>query len=155
MKHVALVFCKEAIWGVLSPISFLTEANLQRAISLLENEACDLAYVALDHLDEGKKEAAEKYLSKCVGNLSQKMQAKIFISASTRPYVEALTEYIRHIPGEVSISILARVDEKRYIENAINAVIDVQPIGVGGEKKLPLVFIRGVRATYKPKNALQ
>ena len=140
MKNVALVFGREALFGVFSPISSLTEVNLQKAISLLENDACDFAYIALDHFDREKKELAEKYLDNYVKKLEAKFQARIFISASSRPYMEMFTEYVKQIPEEVCVDILSRMDEKTYIEHAINASIYGQ--STNGKKTMPLVFIR-------------
>lgn len=132
MKRVALVFGKKALIGVFSPISFQTEANFQRAIGLLECQACDFVYVVLDHFDADDKDAAEKYLNSFILHLEQRIQAKIFISASSRPHIEMFTDYIRQIPGEVCVSILARLDEKKRIEHELGiATIHMQyPVGI-------------------------
>lgn len=134
-----LVFCKEALFGVLSPISFLTEANLQKAIDALENRVCDFVYVALDHFDEREKQLSERYLKRYVENLEPGIQSKIFVSASSKPYVEMFAEYVSQIPGEVCVDIFARVDEKNYIENALNAILDTQCAVSKGN--MPLVFV--------------
>jgi hypothetical protein len=123
-KQVVFVYGKKALIGVFSPISFLTEANLQRAISCLKNDSCDFVYIALDHLDAENKQRAEEYLNGYVRNLALNLQTKIFISASSKSYAEMFAEYVRQIPGQTSVSIFARIDEKYCIKGEIIATLN-------------------------------
>ncbi len=143
MKNVALIFAEEALFGIFTPISFLTEANLQKAIGHLENGTCNFVYIALDHFNEEDKKTAEKYLSKYVNNLQPRLQSRIFISASTMPYMEMFMAYISQISGEVGIDILARVAERIRIEQGINAGADDFHVLRRQGSSVPLVFIRG------------
>jgi hypothetical protein len=138
-KHVVFVYGKEARIGIFSPISFLTEANLQRAISCLENGSCDFAYIALDHFVAGNKQRAEEYLNKYVKNLALDLQTKIFISASSKPYMEMFAEYVRQIPGQTSVSIFARIDEKYCIKGEIIATLN--KLWMADDANPALIFI--------------
>lgn len=139
MRHVALLVCKEALFGFSSPISFLTEANLQKAIDFLRNGGCDFLYISVDNFEEKSKVFAEKYLNDYMASLGSKLQAKIFISASSKHYVEMFIEYIKQIPGEICVDIFARLDEKCQIELALNRALDMQHIIHEGN--IPLVFV--------------
>lgn len=142
MKNIVFIFAKEALFGLLTPISLLTEANLQKAIGHLENETCDFVYIALDHFSEKNKREAEKYLSKYLKNLSnQKLESKIFVSASSKSYVEMFTEYVGQIPGEVCIDVMTRMDERANIEQSILIFLHKQ-------ESMPLVFTRCARTTF-------
>lgn len=119
-KRVALVFGKKALFVIRSPISFLMEANFQKAIGLLENRACDFVYVVLDHLDHDAKQNASRYLDDIVLHLDEKIQVKIFISASSKCYIEMFTDYIRQIPDDVCVSVMASFIDKKCIQNELS-----------------------------------
>jgi len=137
MKHVALVFCEEGLFGKFMPVSRLTNANFQEAVDLLDNGHCDFLYVAMNHLDEKRKEPARKYLTARLSEVEAKIRSKIFMSTSADPYIVEFSKYLGQFSGEICVNIFSTKDERSYIESAINAQITSAPV---------LVFTKGVRA---------
>lgn len=147
MKIVTFILCKEALFGVLSPISFFTLCDLQEAIILLKKDGCNFLYIAVDHFSEGQKELAEKYLNdKYIKKLETKLQSKIYVSASSKPYIEMLTSYIGQIQGDVCVDIFSRVDKDMQIEQAINANLHID--AKDNKRNGALVFTRGQTAYW-------
>jgi hypothetical protein len=124
MKKVALVYCEEALFGRYSPISFLTEANLSKALGMAENKTCDLVYVALDHFDATEKEAAKIYLNEYRKVFPDDFQEKFIISASNYNYTAMFVKHIMYYANEIHLDILAKAGDKLIIANDINGVID-------------------------------
>lgn len=139
MKYIVFVFCKEAFWGAFSPLSFLTEINLQKAFDCLKAGNCDFLYIAIDHFDDEKKKKAEEYLNNYVKSLQLKQQTRIIVSPSSKPCMEMFAEYVKNIPGEICVDIFARVNEKSHIENSLNIALDRQLNIRRGN--MPLVFV--------------
>lgn len=140
MKKVLFIWCNEAILRANAPISFFSEANLYKAAGMLENGACDFLYVAIDHFNDEKKERAERYFTDFISNFDELRQAKIFVSASTKPPLEMFAEYVRQIPGEVSVDILARVDERYRIKKELNDILDEKWMNEN-ENETKLIFL--------------
>lgn len=124
MKRVALVHCEEALFGRYSPISFLTEANLSKAVGMIENGTCDLVYIALDHFGVSEKKTALAYLNKFRNVFPSDFQEKIVISASSMNYTAMFIRHIMSYSNEISLSILAKACDRIIIANDINYVID-------------------------------
>ncbi|MEI7891111.1 MAG: hypothetical protein WCI36_04025 [bacterium] len=134
MKKVAFLYCEEAVFGYFSPISILTEANLQRAIGLLNCGACDFLYIAINHFPEKNKEKARNYFEQYFNDFYGEVASRVYVSFAKRCYASMFTDYLSIFKDEVHLSILANISRKNEIEKKlINASIET-------ENKLPPVF---------------
>lgn len=132
MKVIAFVLCREAVFGFFSPVSFLTEANLQKAFGFLEEKSCDLVFIAVNHRDEHGRDIMEKYLIEYIKFFDPEMKEKIHISTSPDDYANMIVGYIEQFSGDVCIDILAgafdRVNMSERINNAADNYVGTLPL---------------------------
>jgi hypothetical protein len=85
---IILVFCEEAPVGLFSPISFFSDAHIQKALGLLRNNSCEFVYIVVNHFSERNKDRAEEYIANFTEQLPAKFQGSIFISTSERSFLK-------------------------------------------------------------------
>ncbi|MDD5396734.1 MAG: hypothetical protein PHW24_01595 [Candidatus Moranbacteria bacterium] len=135
MKKIDVVFCRHALLGVLSPISFLTEANLQKALDSLENKSCDFVYIAINHLDDKSREAIMEHLHDYLRYLHPQIRDRVHLSVSKGDYADILIGYVGQLScEEVCINVLASVADRALANQQIDRAANDYP------EKLPVIF---------------
>lgn len=126
LKSIVLVFCERVPIGVISPISFFSDAHIQKAVGMLENNLCDFVYIVANHFPEGDKDRAEEYITNFTEQLPIKFQSNIFVSTSSRPFQETFLDHVKYFPGirEADIKIFARKDKIESIRGEIDVVFE-------------------------------
>jgi len=121
MKKVIFLFCEEAFFGYFSPLSVLTEANLQRAVSSLQCGQSDFLYIAIDHFSNEERENAKHYFYEYFIDFYPELSGKIYVSSSNLSYAERFVSYLAIFQSEIHCSVLARIGRKREVSSEITA----------------------------------
>jgi hypothetical protein len=140
MRHVVAVYCSEALIGFGSPISYYSDANLQKSINLLRYAGCNHVLIGLDQMEQKKRDLVETYLKEYVLGLDQQLQSRVAFSVSAKPFAQTVVDYIRYFPGEVCVDIFAKREDRRLIAEQINIHVCKEAISKTVIRKMPTVF---------------
>jgi hypothetical protein len=134
MKVLIFIPCHFGLWSL---ISNHTALNMQRAIGMLEQDACDFIYLAVDYGSDEKQQLIEDYLQSNLKQIEPQARERIHIATSSEDYFDMLVEYIKQMNcDEICVDILALASERMLMHEKINTAAD------NYNGKLPLIFTR-------------
>lgn len=133
MKKVAFVFLDEG------PVDQLSLNNMWDAMSLLEEGACDMVFVAINHFGLQKKIVHDFIKQKFVDVASEKARVNTWLSISDRQYPEKFIDHVRFLPAD---EIHLRIFADKSCHKTIYQKIDEESDRLRSEgHRVPLLFV--------------
>ena len=129
MKKIAFVYVGIGFFGRLS---ILTIINLERALNLLSREEFDFVYIAMNQVEEDRKQEAINFIQNFfINSLPSPIQCKIYVSDSNGSYEVKFVEYLHVLPfSEVYVDVFSNIYHKEVIKNTPSSESDLTHLAI-------------------------
>lgn len=141
MKKVAFLLCGSSLLGLVSPLSFFSEANLKKGVGMLESGAADFFFVSTDGFDFDECDAAINHVQKIIDALNPKIAAKIKFSHSSKSFENSFLDFVSGISDEIAVTVLGGIGERICLKLKINESILSCPENKYMNRRIPPVLM--------------